>query len=213
MLSKKLLAYLFMFLFPGWLSAAAITLINDSAYPLRAILMNAMGVKVGTVTLSPGQSYIWYDTDGSFRPTADATTTPYTVRWLCPSGRPYNYSVAPKKKGQKIPPKYENEYGIWEGVPCTATVNAQGCNSGQKTCVIKKSQQPPKKPPVYVHAAPKRHPNARNPNINSEGYGRFTNDGGLSWTNDGGKPFGDFTDEEGAPAGDDGSYSTEIEQQ
>ena len=198
---------------PGWLSAASLTLINDSAFPLRATIMNAMGILVGNVTLAPGQSYIWYDVDGSFRPLAGATTTPYTVRWLCQSARPYDYTVAKRKKGQKIPPKYQNEYGTWDGVPSTATVNAQGCNSGQKTCVIKKNQVPPKKPPLYVHAAPKRHPNERTPDISSDGYGRFTNDGGLSWTNDGGNPFGDFSDRTESPEEDDGTLSTELLQQ
>ena len=172
-----------------------------------------MGTNVGTVVLAPGQSYIWYDNDGSFRPLANATMTPYTVTWLCQEARPYDYSVEKRKKGQKTPPKYQNEYGSWAGAPSTATITAQGCNNGQKTCIMRKSQRPKKKPPAYIHKAPKRHPNQKPPAIANDGYGKWTNDGGLTWSNDGGDPFADFGDEEFQSDQEDGTLSSEIENQ
>lgn len=180
------------------LCAVSITLINDSIFPLTAKVLNATGALEGSVNLSPGQSYIWYDNNGSFKELANATTTPYTVQWVCNAARPYDYSLPPKKKGQHVPPKYQNEYGTWNNVPCTATVTAQGCTAGQKTCVIKKVQKKPNvnQPPSRIHKAPPRNGNPRPKPFANDGNGNFSNDGGQTWTNDGGDPFIDFDESE-----------------
>ena len=178
-------------------NALSITLVNDSVFPLIAEVLNAMGQKEGSVNLAPGQSYIWYGNDGSFRPLDNSTTTPYTVRWVCNSGRPYDYTTKSRKKDDRVPPKYQNDFGSWEAVPISATVTAQGCPSGRKTCVVRKNQkQPKKKKASRIHGKPQRHPNARKKSFVNEGTNNFSNDGGLTWTNDGGDPFADFEDKD-----------------
>ena len=197
------------------LCATSITLMNDSVFPLTANIINAQGGKEGTINLSPGQSYIWYGDNGSFKTLDNATMTPYTVRWICNAARPYDYSTTKQKKGQKVPPKYQSEYGAWQGVPSTATVTAQGCTAGAKTCVIKKAQKQPTKPKaIRIHKAPARHPNARKSNISNDGAGNFSNDGGLSWSNDGGDPFADFSKEDFSEEQDeDGTKASDVNQQ
>lgn len=195
MSNKVLFASLFSSLTPHLL-AVSLNIVNDSVYPLRAEIYNAAGAKEGAVTLSPRQQTIWYGDNGAFRPMDNSTTTPYTVRFICEAGRPYDYSVKKPKKGAPVPPKYQSAFGSWEGVPPSATVTAQGCTSGSKTCVVKKHQkQPDEKPgPSYIHPTPKRHPNERPAGFANDGTNAFSNDGGLTWTNDGGSPFEEGND-------------------
>lgn len=191
------------------LEALSMTLMNDSVFPLTANIFNAMGNKEGSVNLAPGQSYIWYGNDGSFRPLDNSTTTPYTVRWVCNAGRPYDYSTKERKKNEKVPPKYQSDFAVWEAVPISATVTAQGCPSGRKTCVVKRRQkQPGSKKPSRVHKVPPRHYTKREPRVANDGMNRFSNDGGLTWTNDGGDPFADFdkeyfTEDQEAPSSEE----------
>jgi hypothetical protein len=170
----------FAFLLVGTkLFSASVTLVNDSAFKLTGEIFNAMGIKVASVRLSPGQIYMWNDNQSPFIKQNDSTSTPFTISFVCADARPYDYAPPPKKGSKDKKPAYQSEFGSWVGVPTGSTVNALGVNGGTKTCVIKKSVQ------KGTTERKKSHPK----NIKSDGFNNWSNDGGSTWTNDGG--FGD----------------------
>lgn len=158
------------FLFAGALHAGSVTLINDSHFPLIGQIFNAAGDHRGSVNLSPGQTYMWYDNESSFGKQYDEPTTPFTVRFLCPKSRAYDYSTPPKKKEKRA--SYQSEFGSWSNVPTGATVNALGVDGGTKSCVIKDKSKQDLKP------ASRKYKN--------EGFNNWSNDGGETWQNNSG---------------------------
>src|SRR5437868_1098871 len=108
------------------LVASRITLTNDSAFPLRADIYTAQGDKVMSVPLSAGQTYIWSYDQGPFVKQYDKPYMPFTIRWICPNVRPYDYNTPPKnsnKDDQQKKPAYQSEYGVWFNISTGALVN------------------------------------------------------------------------------------------
>lgn len=145
---------------------------NDSAYPLNAQIIDRAGRHLALVHLAPGQLYIYDASQGAFDANINATYTPFTVIFLCDSGRPFDYSTPHKpKKGEKVnKSEYINQFGVWTHVPRGSTVNALGCPAGTKSCVMKRNQR--------VNG--KKKSGSRE----TEGSNAWSNDGGSTWTND-----------------------------
>ena len=153
------------------LCAGSVTLINDSPFPLVGEIYNNMGDQRGVIRLNAGQTFIWYDNDSSFKKQYDNPTTPYTVRFLCPKSRAYDYNPPPKK-GEKKRPVYQSEFGSWSNVPTGATVNALGSDSGTKSCIVRDKA--------------KRDLKAKSKAYKNDGFNNWSNNGGETWTNDSG---------------------------
>ncbi len=167
--------------------AASLTLINDSQFPLTAVITNAAGEKMASVKLAVGQSYSWNDNQSPFKKQNDNTTTPFTITFLCKDARPYDYNSGNNnnQKGNKNKTSYQTEFGAWTGVPTGATVNALGCNNGNKTCVVKKKSKK-QQPSIQQNKGPKK-----------GAFNDFENNGGETWMNDDGPGWqdSDFSDE------------------
>ena len=169
--NKKALLFL-LFLYNS-LSAGSVMIINDSHFPLIAQIFNAAGDERGSVRLVPQQQFTWNDSDSSFKKQYDAPTTPYTVRFLCLTSRPYDYVTPPKNQEKsKKRPSYQAEFGSWTNVPTGAMVNALGCNQGSKSCVISNKSKQYKAP--------------QSREFKKQSFNDFTNDGGETWINNGG---------------------------
>jgi len=209
-LSTKIIT-LFLFLLGGAaapLFPVAITLINDSAYPLNAQIIDANGEHLALIHLIEGQMYIYDIPEGSFDENPNEAYTPLTVIFFCESARPYDYSSPPPKgsKDEKNANKseYVEQFGIWTGVPRSATVTALGAPAGSKSCVMKKN--------------PKVKGFSKSSRLETNGSNRWSNDGGspkspceyggcsqnesrLSGANDADAPLNKgettFTDEDG----------------
>lgn len=81
----------------------SITLINDSAYRLNAIIQGADGTFLGEISISSGQQSNWDSEDSSANfYDADASLTPFTVIWRCPSGDVYT-SCSTVTPGSMVP--------------------------------------------------------------------------------------------------------------
>lgn len=105
---------------------AGVNLLNDSAYPLRAVIRGNDGSYLGEMVVQPQHVGHWNTTYGVLQQ-SDYATLPYTVLWYCLDG---------------------SDYSIWVGVSTGATVTAQG---GQGTRICKPrhpgSQGAPLAPP------------------------------------------------------------------
>ena len=170
--------YLFIFINVVFisLSSMSIKLVNDSSYPLNAQIIDGNGRQLALIHLVPGQMYVYNVMQGSFQKNTNQPYTPITVIFLCKSGTPYDYSPK-QKKGKKTQQKkdknkYVNQFGIWTNVPRGGLVNALGCPSGSKSCVMRSNPQ----------AKSKKKSSA---SVN-EGANNWSNDGGSSWQNDAG---------------------------
>lgn len=169
-----------------------IRLYNDSAFLLNAEIYDNTGELLKTIRIDPGMTYI-YDDDREYDNFAQNTNTPYTpytIKWICQTQQPFDYS-APPPKGKKDQDKrdYETEYGSWDNVVRGAYVTAQGSPSGNKTCVLKKEKN--KKPP-RPYQPPSR-------SQQSDGFSNWSNDGGQTWSNDAGPPLDKKGEEKKAP--------------
>jgi hypothetical protein len=186
MLKNKPLPFFSLIFFKVSLFSASLTLINDSQFPLTAVITNAAGENIASVKLAIGQSYSWNDNQSPFKKQNDNTTTPFTITFLCKDTRPYDYSSPDKKdKNSKKGPSYQMEFGAWTGVPTGATINALGCNNGNKTCVVKKKQTT-QKPSITQKNKQKK-----------DAFNDFENNGGETWMNNDGPGWqdSDFSDE------------------
>lgn len=145
---------------------------NDSAYPLNVQVLDRAGRHLAYIHLDAGQLFIYDASQGAFDKNINATYTPFTVIFLCDSGRPYDYSQPQKhKKGQKVhKSEYINQFGVWTDVPRGSTVNAMGCPAGSKSCVVRKNNK----------VKGKRSSEFRT----TAGSNNWSNDGGQTWTND-----------------------------
>ncbi len=180
-LPTKIISKLFFFLLGGVITPLfplAITLINDSAYPLNAQIIDANGEHLALIHLIEGQMYIYDIPEGSFDESPNQAYTPLTVIFLCESARPYDYSTPPakgsKNEQKKNTSEYVEQFGIWTGVPRSATVTALGAPAGSKSCIMKKN--------------PKIKGFSKSSRLETNGTNRWSNDGGSTWTNDGGSP-------------------------
>jgi hypothetical protein len=171
----------FLFLLGGVLTplfSTSISIINDSAFNLNAQVLDRTGRLLDLIHLVAGQMYIYDVSQGSFEPNSDQTYTPFTIIFLCESGRPYDYST-PKKEDQtdpdqkkEKPSEYISQFGIWTDVPRGATITALGSPQGTKSCVMRKHAKLVKR--------------KKSDNSTNAGSGNWSNDGGQSWSNDAG---------------------------
>lgn len=174
------------------LFASSVTLVNDSPFPLIVEVYGAQGDKLFSTKLAIGQTYIWNYNDTPFKKGgSDIPNTPFSIRFLCNVARPYDYTVQQKdqdNKNKQKPPKYQTEYGSWEGVPTGALVNALGCISGAKTCVVKKKGSNDEKQEKQL---PPRAQKSQAQKRADKSFSNWENDGGQDWQNDGGPPWDD----------------------
>lgn len=114
---KKILLVFFFSLMYLNLYPASVFLVNDSPYPLTAVVNSADGRTLGTVTLNPGEQNGWsanFDrTDIKDVYNASSSTTPYSVIWKC---------------------SYQGYYSVCVNVSPGSTVAASG-GTGAFTCV------------------------------------------------------------------------------
>ncbi|MCH9811957.1 hypothetical protein K0U07_04235 [bacterium] len=188
---QRKLALLFSTLFLAPLFSVSIFLDNDSNYPLNAQIIDNLGRHLALIPLKPGQTYIYDISQGAFDPNTNQPYTPLTVIFLCRGARPYDYSPKHKKPNKNEIPnnsEYVNQFGIWTGVARGSYVNALGCPTGAKSCVMKKKQGAKK--------------NLKKSNTTNYGANNWSNDGGQSWTNDAGRGIGSCTDDGRACQGD-----------
>ena len=189
----KLVKRSFLFLLGGVISplfSTSIQIINDSSFALNAQVLDRTGRLLDIIHLVAGQMYIYDVSQSSFEPNTDSTYTPYTVIFLCESGRPYDYSL-PKKQDQKnanqkkqAPPEYISQFGIWTNVPRGATVTALTSPEGTKSCTMKKQKKLNKR--------------KNSGNSTNEGSGNWSNDGGQTWSNDSGSSSGSCSNGDGS---------------
>jgi hypothetical protein len=111
---KKFLIFFFLPL--SLIFADSITLYNDSAYELIAIVKGANGVVLAQKTLAPGEQSVWTTDQMSTQLDVEydytSSYTPYTVIWQC---------------------SYENIFSVCYNVAAGAIVQATSC-SGPHYC-------------------------------------------------------------------------------
>jgi len=119
---------------PLFLHAGTVRLMNDSQFPLTAVIYAADGTQLGETVVSPEQTMDWsteeFSTEGDqFQhfgtpslEEQDATysQTPYTVTWSCSDG---------------------TQFSICQDVATGATVTAQGCGGSHYCKKPKKNNQ------------------------------------------------------------------------
>lgn len=186
---RKLTLFLALIFSP--LFSVSIFLDNDSAYPLNAQIIDGLGRHLATIPLRPGQTYIYDISQGAFDPNTNQPYTPLTVIFLCRGSRPYDYSPGHKKPNKNDIPnnsQYVNQFGVWTGVARGSYVNALGCPSGSKSCIMKKDPNAKKK--------------LQQSSTLNYGANNWSNDGGQSWTNDAGSGIGSCTEDGRACSGE-----------
>lgn len=186
------------------LFSSSLQLTNDSTFPLIAYIFDAQGNLEDSIRLQPGQTYMWYRNDSSFKGQMDQPYTPFTIRWVCNTSRPYDYNPPPKKKDEKRQ-QYQSEFASWTNVPTGALVSALGCPAGTKTCVVRKKQseadQPDQKRPKSQQQQRQSQKDA------NAGFNNWSNDGGQNWSNDGGPGW---EDNDGVPL-EESDYTHPVE--
>ncbi len=110
---------LFSLLFPIFCFTAAVTIYNDSAFPLTATILDATGQIKGKVTVAPQHQMKWQDSQQNITTFSE---TPFTVIFTCPDG---------------------TEFGVASGVPQSSFVSANS-SSGRHYCKPKKQRQNPR---------------------------------------------------------------------
>lgn len=113
-----------------------INLLNDSIFPLKAIIYNAQGEKLDEFVLQVNEQYDWYYDPSSFVPNPTQTETPFTVRFIC-------YTDPLKEEQQEAEhQELKGEYSSDTQVAVSAMVTANTCPNGNKTCqVVKKDKE------------------------------------------------------------------------
>lgn len=104
-------------IFSGSLFAGSVNMINDTSFPLNAIVFAADGSKKGTITIPPQGSATWQDTSGG---NYTWSQTPYRVTLIC------------TKTGK--------QYGVIDGVQQAATIRASMA-TGNRDCTPDKKDQ------------------------------------------------------------------------
>jgi hypothetical protein len=122
--------FLFLFLWAVPCFAGSIRLINDSPYPLRAVIRGYDGTYLGEMIVNPEHALTWNDAGGQigyfgkgnvYQEQSTRSQTPYTVLWYCTEGA---------------------DYAVCDGIPTGATVSAQSC-TGTRQCKPQKKKQGP----------------------------------------------------------------------
>ncbi|NGX28917.1 MAG: hypothetical protein K940chlam1_01105 [Candidatus Anoxychlamydiales bacterium] len=103
--------------------ASSITLVNDSAYELTAIIQTANGKIVAQPTIHPGDQLIWNSDQSSTNLNVEYNSpgsyTPYTVIWRC---------------------SYEGYYSVCANASPGATITANTC-PGARFCKPKPKKE------------------------------------------------------------------------
>lgn len=118
-------------LLPSWLLATSVYLVNDSAYPLRAIVRGNDGTYLGEMVVNPQSSNIWSDggnRSGGFEQ-YPSSRTPYEVTWYCMEG---------------------SIFSVFQGVATGGTATALG-GTGTKVCTSKREDQQNTNPEGSLH--------------------------------------------------------------
>ena len=134
-------------LFPLFLSAGSVRLINNSPYELRAVIRGNDGSYLSEMVIRSQKETVWTDTYGQFGSNGGAnesvnqnyrSKTPYTVLWYCLAG---------------------DSYAVCDTVATGAVVLAQGC-MGNRICSPKKKEQVPANQPEgnYLYTPPQSPP-------------------------------------------------------
>lgn len=127
-MKKYFLLFLF---FANFVFCDSITLYNDSAFELVAVVRAANGKVVAQKTLAPGEQSIWspdqISTDLSIKYDYSSSYTPFTVVWHC------SYEGI-----------YSACYGLASGSMCVATQcsGPHYCNPKPKSEEDQKNQKP-----------------------------------------------------------------------
>lgn len=124
-------------IFPFFLQAATVRLMNDSQFLLTAVIYAADGTELGSTVVPPEQTSTWSDEEYSDDSSGDQfkhfgtpslseqdasySQTPYTVIWSCPDG---------------------TQFSTCQDVATGATVTAQGCGGSHYCKKPKKNDQP-----------------------------------------------------------------------
>ncbi|MEM7175575.1 MAG: hypothetical protein AAF443_06595 [Chlamydiota bacterium] len=103
-------------LFATELFSAAVTIFNDSPFPLKAEIVAADGTKKGSVQVTPQQTVTWQDPETGY---AVWSQTPYTVIFTCRDGK---------------------QFGIYTDVSPGATITAL-TSSGDRYCQPEKKKE------------------------------------------------------------------------
>lgn len=109
--------------FCGAALAGSVSLVNDTAFKLRAVVRSADGTYLGEVVVNAQATMQWNDYWGGVG-TVNKSQTPYIVTWYCMNG---------------------DNYSVCSNVATGATVAASWCD-GPKFC------KPPKPPPAGAPA-------------------------------------------------------------
>ena len=134
-------------LFPLFLCAGSVRLINNSPYPLRAVVRGNDGTFLSEMVIQSQKEMVWTDTYGQFGNNGGAnesvnqnyrSKTPYTILWYCLAG---------------------DSYGVCDIVATGAVVMAQGC-IGNRMCSPQKKEKVPSSQPEgnYLHTPPQSPP-------------------------------------------------------
>lgn len=121
---------IFSFLLLVFSLSGSVVLLNDSIYPLKAIIYNAQGEKIDEIVLDVNEQYNWYDNQKPFVPNPTATETPFTVRFIC-----YNNPLKEEReeaKHQELKGEYSNDTMVAQ----SAMVTADTSPNGPKTCQV-----------------------------------------------------------------------------
>lgn len=118
------------FFFTASAFAGSVTLVNDTAFKLRAVIRAADSTYLGEVVVNPQATMQWNDYTGGVG-TVTRSRTPYVVAWFCMDGG--NYSVC-------------------DSAATGGTISANSCD-GPKYCKPPKSwtKPPPGGPPTEEH--------------------------------------------------------------
>lgn len=114
MKSFYLLIYL---IFPAIVFSAAVTVYNDSAFPLNATILDATGQVKGKVTVMPQHQMKWQDSNQNI---STFSETPFTVIFTCLDG---------------------TEYGVSTNVPQSSFVSANS-SDGRHYCKPQQGKKP-----------------------------------------------------------------------
>ncbi len=137
---KVLSLFAVTFLFPFFLCAGTVRLINNSPYELRVVIRGSDGSYLSEMVIRSQKESVWTDTYGQFGMYGGAnesvnenyrSKTPYTVLWYCLAG---------------------DSYGVCDNVATGAVVMAQGC-IGNRMCPPQKQDKVPYSQPEgnYLH--------------------------------------------------------------
>lgn len=133
-------------LFPYFVHAGSVRLINNSPYDLRSVIRGADGDFLGEVVVKAQKETVWTDTYGQYGTYGGANSnanqgymsrTPYTVLWYCLDG---------------------TDYAVCDTVATGAVVMSQSC-MGARMCKPNRRDVYPQEPEgQYLYKNPKTPP-------------------------------------------------------